>query len=220
MRAPHISIHLAALALLFLPAPISARPADRLASTSEYFPKESHIDPSRAAWYSMHLRQFNERPLEEAGTKAKCFRFQWVRSFHHPICITIHFRSKVSNRCIIEAKEKDQADTYPPRPASIIKDETYSLSLEQEKELLKQINGEKFWQTDSYDDLTMPVSMRIKTKSYPMMFDGAQWILEGWDHGKYHLVVRQSPRSGPVWNIGTMLLKLMNMFPDDPKEVY
>ena len=191
--------------------------------STEYFPKEFGLEPITTRWYSSDLQAFGEKPLKQSGPNAKVLRFLWLRSFHPMVCITVNCRSKASSVCSIEAKQLDRSITYGQPAPTVVKDVRYSLSVEQEKALLEGFKEAKFWQLDSFDDYTRPESMKSLTdrlKGPQLVCDGAIWMIEGLDNGKYQLVTGWCPEFGPIRNLGTMLLKQANFLPEDPRAVY
>lgn len=62
---------------------------------------------------------------------------------------------------------------------------------------LYQLENENFWE--------------LPTKKETLGFDGAQWVIEGLQDGKYHLVDRWTPESGSIRKIGLFLLELSGL---------
>jgi len=187
---------------------------------SGYFPKEADMDRSMDQWYSQFLAQFQERPIKEYDSHNRVYRFLWLRSFHHPICIRVFFNHS-GDGGVISAKELDGGDVYGAPIGQKIKDQQWSLSGPQAKALQKQIEAAGFWTLPVYDNGTAPLHAIRKTgQGFPVCFDGAQWVLEGWQNGKYHMARRWSPADGPVRNLGVTLLKCVDLYPPSPHTVY
>ena len=61
----------------------------------------------------------------------------------------------------------------------------------------------------------------MPTENPSTMFDGAQWIMEGYREGRYHVVDRQSPDPSAYADAGLYLLRQSGLLADIPaKDVY
>ncbi|HZS04476.1 MAG TPA: hypothetical protein VFD58_06540 [Blastocatellia bacterium] len=91
---------------------------DRAASTQSSFFPAGKLDSRPQAeqfvveWYSEHLKAMAEPSLLTlSGVQIECYRFLWLRSFHHPVAVRIW---REGNDRFIVAKELDGAGGYEP----------------------------------------------------------------------------------------------------------
>jgi hypothetical protein len=155
-------------------------------------------DSFHSDWYSKHLKAMDEPSLSDAnGAPEFAYRFLWLRSFHHPISVRIQ-RSGAST--ILHAIELDGQGGYSPgRPARQVNRE---LSQSELDAVMDRLNKMRFWQMETRDD-SLPGE------------DGAEWILEGSQGGKYHVVNRWSPGTGYVYDLGLHFLRLSGLLPEE-----
>jgi hypothetical protein len=73
-------------------------------------------------------------------------------------------------------------------------DEAHTISAEQVADFSTLSNRLQFWQ--------------LPTEALRLGFDGAEWILEGVQHGTYHVVVRWCPDKTPFGEVGRSLFDL------------
>lgn len=138
-------------------------------------------------WYSSHLKALEE-PVLRDSLPAKIFRFTWLRTFHNPIVIRIENRN---NTVTIYWKVNDGEGGY--EPGKIIENKSKTLTLKEWTGIVDKINAINFWNLPS-------------TENEILGDDGAQWILEGKELGKYHVVDRWSGGE-----IGNLCLELINL---------
>jgi hypothetical protein len=160
-----------------------------------YFPKEV-LDPSRTKidgvlrdWYSKYLAAMLE-PSLSCGERMDGFayRFLWLRSFHHPICVRIE---KNGASVTLNAVELD--DTGGHAPGKIVKRVQRALSPAEQEKFTTRLNRIGFWE--------------LRTDQKRLGLDGAQWILEGVENGRYHVVDRWSPGPGAYSDVCRILLE-------------
>ena len=89
----------------------------------------------------------------------------------------------------------DGAGRY--KPGKLVINKTEPLSPERVKDLREKIDRLGYW--------TLP--MRDPNLAG---FDGAQWVIEGIDHGTYHLIDRWSPEHGPVRELGLYFIRKLS----------
>jgi hypothetical protein len=141
-----------------------------------YFPKEN-MDDFRNQWYSKQLSAMNEPVLYIDKTTDETYRFTWLRSFDHPIAITI---TKHGDGYLLIWKECSGAGGYKPGNIIVNKQKTITKdNWDFFQYRLKQVN---FW--------------TIATKDTTRGFDGAEWILEGKTPNRYHITDRWTPHEG------------------------
>ena len=142
-------------------------------STQLYFPVD--FDKFRNEWYSIFLFSMREPVLFSNNSQKEIYRFLWLRSFHNPISIRIE---KQENIYLLTWKLCNGAGGYEPRQFIIAKQKQIDeITREKFKTLLNQID---FW--------------NMETDIKKIGLDGSQWILEGKNVDKYHVVDRWTPR--------------------------
>ncbi|MDP1617646.1 hypothetical protein [Phenylobacterium sp.] len=150
------------------------------------------LDDWEVAWYSRHLAAAGEPSLLEAvkqGTPRRdVYRFTWLRSFEKPIIIRIE-RAK-SGALLMTASRLSGMGGYVPGSieARISKD-------------LSQDEAHQFRRA-----LSAANGLRLKAVSCRWGYDGAQWIFEGVDRGRYRYVERWTPDQGSVRALGLVML--------------
>jgi hypothetical protein len=141
-------------------------------------------------WYASHLYALEE-PVLSDSLPAKVFRFTWLRSFHNPVVIGLE---NMNDSISLYWKVCDGAGGYGP--GKIIENQSIALTIKEWKDFVDGINSIDFW--------NLPT-----TKSGILGTDGAQWILEGKEPGKYHVVDRWS--GGEIEKVCLKLLELTDL---------
>lgn len=165
--------------------------------SSNYFPRQ--ISASTEHWYSKHLSAMGEQKLYKMNESNGqfIFRFTWLRTFHHPICLRlVHSRD---GKTVLYGKELDGAGGY--EPGSLITDQKIELTSEQYREFKHKLDSSFFYLLSTKD-------RNNEGK------DGAQWIFEINDSGHYHVVDRWCP-DGSLRELGLWLLDAAKMTPSD-----
>ena len=152
----------------------------------------------RLNWYSTHLSAMDE-PVLTDSLPSKIFRFTWLRSFHNPIVIGIE---NVNDTITLYWKVTEGAGGY--EPGEIVKNNSRKLTQKEWLEVTSAIKSVNFWNLSSTDS-GLPGT------------DGAQWILEGKELSRYHMVDRWS--GGEIERVCLKLLKLTNLSIEDD-EIY
>jgi hypothetical protein len=172
-----------------------------LCQTQQYFPAGSlgataSQHQFRADWYSKHLIALREHSLltqSREQTAGEIYRFLWLRTFHHPICVRLSIRR--DGTAVLTSKETNGKGGY--QPGKLIHTTTRELSKEEVRSLRERFDS--------------VVSRQPPTKrdDASVGLDGAQWIFEASQMGSYRVVDRWSPPTGdPVHALGTMLLDM------------
>lgn len=141
-------------------------------------------------WYASHLNALDE-PVLSDSLSAKVFRFTWLRTFHNPIVIGLENNN---DSIILYWKVCDGAGGY--EPGKIIENSSKVLTIKEWTDFVSSINSINFW--------NLPT-----TQSGILGTDGAQWILEGKELGKYHVVDRWS--GGKIESVCLKLLELTDL---------
>jgi hypothetical protein len=141
-------------------------------------------------WYESHLNALDE-PVLSDSLPAKVFRFTWLRTFHNPVVIGLE---NINDSVTLYWKVCDGAGGYDP--GIIIDNKSKALTIKEWKDFVESVNSINFW--------NLPT-----TQSGILGTDGAQWILEGKELGKYHVVDRWS--GGTIEKVCLKLLELTDL---------
>jgi len=153
------------------------------------------IDGSNLNWYSKHLKTMKE-PVLRDSLPVKVFRFLWLRTFDNPIVIRLE---NDKGQTTLFWKVCDGKGGYDP--GKMIINEKKKLTKEEWKIISEEINSINFW--------------NLIPNQRMMGIDGAQWILEGNEFGKYHVVDR--------WNgmeIRKVCLNMLRLTDLEIEEIY
>jgi hypothetical protein len=153
-------------------------------------------------WYSGQLKAMNELPLTALESEDESYRFLWLRSFHHPVAIHV-WRS--GDRHFMIVKRLNGRGGYAPGTFDLY----WSRSLTENEwdAFMLHLEHSNYW--------LMP------TKDDRMLCDGAQWIMEAYREGRYHIVDRQSPDDGAYHDACMFLLRQSGLLAEIPaNEVY
>ena len=123
----------------------------------------------------------------------EAYRFTWLRSFHHPVAVRIW---KCGSVRFIAVKELNGAGGYEPE--KIIFERKRELTPDEWREFMRRLDDSCYWQLSTRDDDVVGT-------------DGAQWIFEGFNAGRYHVVDRWSPQSGSYRELCLYVLKLSGL---------
>jgi hypothetical protein len=147
-------------------------------------------------WFSSYLLSMKEPTLSCRQAADASYRFLWLRSFNHPIVVRVVYDADIAN---LNAVELDGAGGHTP--GSEIRRVTRRLSAEESSAILAEVRKAAFWDLPSKENM--------------VGIDGAEWIIEGRDGARYHVVRRWSPVAGPVREIGLQLLRIASLTPSD-----
>lgn len=201
---------------------------DELA-VSDYFAKGSEFELRTRVWIVSRLKEMQERPLKEVGPNDSAYRFLWLRSFHQPLCVTAYFpddgQSFVTGKVIETAPRAGATD---PVRRNELKTVRIQLSKERAGALKKAFEQKNFFWLDPYDDYTRPPLIEFdfngrhfSSPTGAIMKDGASWVIEGWNHGAYRFLQRQSPgEDDPVSELATLLMTESKLLPKNEREIY
>jgi len=168
-------------------------PAD---STVRYFAtRESDslgvaFHPFLNTWLSGMLLALKEPVLKDyQGSKFIC-RFTWLRTKHHPLTVRVEAEGK---RAMLFCKVSDGAGGY--LPGKIITDTAFLISPHQTAAIRSKLRQASFEDLPTFENDTGK--------------DGAEWIVEVYESGKYHVVARWSPQQKTSFRaIGEYLMGL------------
>lgn len=150
-------------------------------------------------WYSKRLRDLKESPLLSLTDEDETYRFLWLRSFHNPIAIHI---SKTGSRPFMVVKELRRMDRNDPR--EFLEEHSRSFTIPEWNGFMLRLEVARYWQLPANESLFAE--------------DGAQWILEGYREGRYHVVDRQTPAAGAYRDACLYLLQKSGLLTTIPSE--
>ena len=127
------------------------------------------------------------------------YRFTWLRTFHHPVVITVTIDDQQGR---LSLQESSGAGGYDF--GELIADKNISLTNEEINRLRKTIHDNPFWNEDISRDFG---------------FDGAVWVIEVKRPDAYYRDSQWSPQAGSIRNIGMCLLELSG-YEIAPNEIY
>jgi len=163
----------------------------------EYFPKSCFASSEgshnfKAEWYSSQLKALKEAPLyaEKIDAKIECYRFTWLRTFHHPVVLRVDVQKEGTGKFTI--KVASGAGGY--EPGKLVRNETKNWDGPRVKKIRDSFAAEKFFEIQSYEEGKLGC-------------DGAEWIIEAVRDGKYHIISRWSPTEGSAYALGMELIK-------------
>lgn len=147
-----------------------------------YFPEKvfddgwSGADGSFDEWYGKHLRAMGESSLLNVDNPdTETYRFLWLRSFHQPISVRVERRGYSFH---LEAVELSGTGGY--EPGKILQTDDVVIHSDQWCRLMTLLDKAKFWEQSTSSDSSLGR-------------DGAQWVLEGVNDERYHIIHRWSP---------------------------
>jgi hypothetical protein len=165
-----------------------------LSAQERYFPPGALDDDQRSEqlltdWYSGQLKALEEPSLLKlaANPSVESYRFVWLRTFHHPVAVRLVLRTDGIGELTL--KVANGAGGYAP--GHLIENVSRPLTRQQTASFLERVKAVQFWELPNHRDRGGN--------------DGAEWIIEGVKDGKYHVVTRWTPKSGPVRELGLML---------------
>lgn len=153
-------------------------------------------------WYSRHLDAMYERPLSALENEDESYRFLWLRTFHKPVAIHV-WRSGAQHFIVV--KRLNGRGGYEPGRFDLYW--SHLLSENEWDAFMLHLEHSQYW--------LMP------TEDNRMMNDGAQWVMEGYREGRYHVVDRQSRDDGAYRDACLYLLRQSGLLAEIPaNEVY
>jgi hypothetical protein len=178
---------------------------DRSSAQTEFFPAELSGDVSSRrfiSWYSSQLEAMNELPLAALFNEDESYRFLWLRSFHQPVAIHV-WRTGAQHFMVV--KRLNGHGGYAPGTVDFYS--VRSLSENDWDSFMLHLEHSQYWSMPTEDDR--------------MWNDGAQWIMEGYREGRYHVVDRQSPDAGAYREACMYLLRRSGLLAEIPaNEIY
>jgi hypothetical protein len=175
-----------------------SKPLDSLKKYENgYFPVRAFDDGWSGAdgtfdeWYGKHLRVMGELSLlDVTNPDTETYRFLWLRSFEHPISVRIERRGYFFSLRSVELSGTGGND-----PGKIIRTDDVEIFSDQWCRFTSLIDKMQFWEKPT-------------SSGSSLGRDGAQWILEGVNDERYHIVHRWSPKDDSFREACIYLLEL------------
>jgi len=165
------------------PIQLSTIPSERVTETNAeaYFgPPYNFLAKGTLPMYLPTLVTLQEPSLYVGRTNATLreYRFTYLPSWHAPFVLRL---TQTTNGPVLIMKAWSNAsNSYWSRPPFVT---AIPLTANQWDFFTSQISTNSFWEMKPYPEM-------------PEVLDGAGWLLEALDHGRYHLVDRNTPCEG------------------------
>ncbi len=155
---------------------------------------ENCISSFENEWFSKHLNCMKENSIYQLkDTALEVYRFTWLRTFHPPYVFKVIINNEGNNKIIV--KKTNGTGGY--KSGKLVKNDTLILTEKDVQNIKKGLKNISFWS--------------LPTHGSVMGLDGAEWLLEGYRKGEYHLVKRWSPEKGKFRKFCLYLMKLANV---------
>ncbi len=152
-----------------------------------FFPPNTFADRAgdyKVAWFSRDMYALNEKPLwPPPVTSGQIFRLTVLPAFSGPesVMITVPPDGSGQLRFRVTDVHRENLDA----------DRTHAITSQQLADFSASLSQARFWEMS-----TEPPPSRMFGE------DGAEWILEGVENGKYHIVDRWCPGETPFGQLG------------------
>lgn len=178
-------------------------------ANQKFFPKSTFstsdkTDEEIASRYVAQLKALHEPSLLELTDYpiSHSFRFLWLRTFNHPIALRLTILDE-SGVAQLTVKVADGRGGYDP--GSLIVNKSLPVSVQEVQGFLKLVDQSKFWKLAAKEEIVQSDGKIVVTT------DGANWVIEGVQSKRYHLVDRSSPPDGDYRNMALELLRLSGL---------
>jgi hypothetical protein len=169
---------------------------------SQRFPKGAFSDDKASdgllsGWYSYELKVLQEPPLfgAEQAKAVESYRFLWLRTFRNPIAVRLDVAS--DGRGILTVKVANGSSGFPRTQQHLIENISRPISATDTRRFLDHLRRMSFWE--------------LSTCRESQGTDGAEWIIEGVQNGRYHLVARWSSEEGEARELGLAFIGLTHL---------
>ena len=183
MRVPRIlMLRLVAMAVATLGAANPVQAQEPYFPELIFFPKNKEVNSIIDDMTSVHLKAMKEPSLWKLSQKdrtATAYRFLWLASGEHPICIRLN---RTGEAFKLHISRHDGPPGLTAGRQNVDKD--VKISVQQGEKLLAQLQKSTFW--------TAPVEV----KENRGIADGNRMVIEGAKDGKYHVVSRAGSAAG------------------------
>jgi hypothetical protein len=201
MSAHKVLLYFFAISIAWNSAAFSA---DTAKPPPDFFPESvfsnrSDSDAFIRNWFSEQLRALEETSLFLPEQNATTYRFTWLRSFHNPMVFRLNVLEDGSG--MLTVKRTNGAGGYKPGVVDLRKEVALSIGLVDD--LKKKLDDMSYWEK--------------QTRLESMGMDGAEWIVEASENGKYKIVDRWSDSDSAILAWGLQLIELSGV---DVGDVY
>jgi hypothetical protein len=159
------------------------------------------LDQYASRWFSKHLAAMGE-PSLSCEAEGRTYRFIWLRTFHHPIAVRV---TEMDGKYSLVAVELDGMGGYDP--GKVLNRKELVLSEREGQDLRSAMESAGFWKMPTDFDRAAQDGAIVTFE-----LDGARWILEAADDGRYHVVFSSVTMVGEsVRDIGLLFLRLARL---------
>jgi len=149
-------------------------PLDTIATGFQ--PEKGRLNSMQNKWYSKHLFSMDEPVLYNLSDDTlEVYRYTNLGTWNAPYCYRVE---KYDTIITITKRRSDGQGGYDT--GGIVYDQSRQLTLDQWSQINTKVRDMNFFELKTHDQRGL---------------DGSEWILEGYSKGKYHIVVRWTPRS-------------------------
>lgn len=169
---------------------------DQCPSFVKHFELHDAYSRGMADWYGRQLFYLHEQclPPPTPDPRSRIYRFLWVRAFDPAVSVRLEIAADGSGRVFLKsAKYSNRRSHYRDR---IIQNTEGSVSAGEVHEFLTLLQSSGFWEQ------TWPEHSGK---------DGARWVLEAYESGRYHMQDVWSPREGKYRETCLLLLKMSKL---------
>ena len=154
------------------------------------FRRNRSYDSFVREWYGTTLAAAQEPSLfaKKRSPGVQAYRFLLLQSFHDSFLVRLEVRPDGSSSLI----EKTIGRRGSAGAGRVVHEERKEVSSVRTADFLNDVSGVSFWV--------------LPTEGGSVGDDGAEWVIEGVQSGRYHVVNRWSPGKGPAYELGSKLL--------------
>jgi hypothetical protein len=170
---------------------------------------DPNLDEVDISWFSSELTVLEEPSLYEGSTASErhAYRFLWLRSFNPAISVRLEILDDQSGILIVKEGTAHGFKRGLAR-VSTRKIGRYAVFM-----FLASMDSLKFWKMPSREG----PKVSPDGKSISIIGHGSAWVLEGARDGKFHVVYRHSPKSGPFRDTAWWFIRKsgLRLWPED-----
>jgi len=149
----------------------------------QFFPAETFpsTEDRLITWYTWYLCSMAERPLAEylSPTYSQAYRLLVLPAHRPPFIVRLLVSTHETSRLVAKMGKSDL------EPEILVIERPVTVSPQATERFLHRVDISEFW------------SMQTEERStHRVVMGGVEWILEGADSGRYHVVVRKEPEPG------------------------
>jgi hypothetical protein len=137
-------------------------------------------------WYNKHLTALEEPVLSKCQNSSDVYRVTWLRTFESPMSFRLLIGTDGTSQLIV--KRADGRGGFDPGKLDVNKIFSFDSN----------------WTAEMVEGLGSLKVANLPTTKFSLGFDGARWILEVCEQGKYHVVDRQGGGEIMSWALDLM----------------